>query len=218
MDWWKLGEYRGQPGGYLAYGRITCAFCGERGHWELEYHAEKKKPNSGKKLSFDTLRCGNCAGYVMVLWSGSRDMHEYRVLPWPNNIDSYPEHWPADIGRYWLQAKQNLAIENWDAAVIMTCSAMQLLLRSQGATGKSLFDEVNSLVETGILPPILREWADEIRWLRLPATHPAPGQPATNPKDATDVVYFLDFLLEYLLDLPNSIAQYRDRKGTGSET
>jgi Domain of unknown function (DUF4145) len=163
-------------------------------------------------INFETLKCGNCAGFVMVLWSAGSGLHDYKVLPWPLNYQKHPDHWPADIGRYWLQAKKNILQENWDAAVIMAGSAMQLALRSQGAEGKTFNQEVKHLSAKGILPPIMVDWADEVRWLRNPAVHPEPGQEAVSAKDARDVVEFLDFLLEYLLDLPHRIETYRGRK------
>ena len=95
---------------------------------------------------------------------------------------------------------------------MMAASAMQLALRSFGAKGKTFNDEVKDLAAKGILPPIMVEWADEVRWLRNPATHPQPGQEPTDPKDATDVVRFLGYLLEYLLDLPHQINEYRERR------
>jgi hypothetical protein len=39
-----------------------------------------------------------------------------------------------------------------------------------------------------------------------------PGDDGTDPKDATDVVEFLDFLLQVTYDLPHQIKQYRARK------
>jgi len=131
MDsWWQLGEGSGQLGEELAMYQIVCPFCMERGNFKTAFHAEKKKPNSSKKLNFDTLECGNCKGYAMVLWSASeqgygRGLHNYEVLPWPLKFEKYPEYWPADIGRYWLQAKRNICDENWDAAAVMTRSALQ---------------------------------------------------------------------------------------------
>jgi hypothetical protein len=83
MSWWSLGEGVGQMGTELADWRIACAFCGETGNWGLEHHAEKKKPNEAKRLNFDTLKCGNCGGYVMVLWSAGHGLHDYKVLSWP---------------------------------------------------------------------------------------------------------------------------------------
>ena len=82
MSWWELGE-SGLSGGQLGLHRITCAFCMETGNFKLEHHAEKKKPNSRKTLNFDTYECGNCAGYVMVLWSVSEfgaKIHDYHVF------------------------------------------------------------------------------------------------------------------------------------------
>ena len=108
MSWWELGE-SGYDGGDLRLFRITCAFCEHMGNFECVYHAQKQNPRSGKTLNFDTFKCGNCAGYVMVLWSaneGDARRHDYRVLPWPLELKNYPEYWPDEIGRYWLQAKK----------------------------------------------------------------------------------------------------------------
>jgi len=212
MSWWNLGQGSGFDGTDLSTWRITCAFCGERGNWATEHRAVKKKANDRQQINFETLKCGNCAGYVMVLWSAGDRLHDYKVLPWPLKFEKHPDHWPLDIGRYWLQAKRNIAQENWDAAAIMAGSAMQLALRSKGAEGDTFHAEVKDLAAKGILPPIMVEWADEVRWLRNPAVHPKPGQQATNAKDANDVVRFLDFLLQYLLDLPHEIGTYRGRK------
>ena len=95
MDsWWQLGEWSGHRGGELAIYRIACAFCLERGNFKTVHHAEKKKANGRKVLNFDTLQCGSCGSYALVLWSasemqGSMIAHDYRVLPWPLTADSF---------------------------------------------------------------------------------------------------------------------------------
>ncbi len=214
-SWWRLGEGSGYRGAKLEMYNITCPFCLEKGNFSTAFHAEKKKHNSDKKLNFDTLECGNCKGYVMVLWSAgeySGGLYGYRVLPWPLKIESFPEHWSADVGRYWLQAKRNVKDENWDAAALMARSALQIALREQKARGSSLKQEINDLASKGILPPIIKKWSDEVRELGNESAHPAPGQPATNSEDAKDIVEFLDYLLEYLYTLPYQIKQYRERK------
>ena len=111
MDsWWELGEWSGFHGNELALFRITCPFCMEKGNFKIVHHAEKKKPNNTKRLNFDTLQCGSCSGYVMALWSaassGGGGLHDFRVLPWPLQYEKFPDHWPEDIGRYWLQSKR----------------------------------------------------------------------------------------------------------------
>jgi hypothetical protein len=217
MDsWWQLGEWYGQQGDKLARYQIICPFCMERGNFNTVFHAEKKKPNSDKKLNFDTLECGNCKGYVMVLWSASEHrfgggLHDYRVLPWLLKYEKYPEYWPDAIGRYWLQAKRNIRDENWDAAAVMARSALQIALRNCGAKGKNLKQEINNLAAKGILPPIMKDWSDHVRELGNESAHPDSKQDPTNPQDARDIIRFLDFLLEYLYSLPRRIRQYRER-------
>ena len=216
-SWWDLGEGYGQMGNDLALYQITCAFCMERGNFELIHHVHKQKPNDKRKrLNFDTYKCGNCAGYVMVLWSAGDHLHDYHVLPWSRRYEKFPEHWPEDVGRYWLQAKRNLADENWDAASLMARSALQLALRRNEAKGKNLKSEIVSLTESGLLPPIMKEWSEEVRELGNDTAHPKPGAPATTSQDTKDVVRFLDFLLRYLFTLPHEIKQYRTRGKSSS--
>lgn len=210
-SWWELGEWSGQQGTQLALHQITCPFCMERGNFKIVHHAEKKKPNGSKVLNFDTLECGNCRGYVMCLWSASRNLHAFRVLPWPLKYEKYPEHWPEAVGRFWLQAKRSASTENWDATAVMARSAMQVALRNAGAQGANLKQEIDDLARKGLLPPIMKEWSDTLRELGNDSAHPTPGQPGTSARDAQDIVRYLDFLLEYLYDLPKQIADYRAR-------
>jgi hypothetical protein len=215
-----MGEGYGLRGSELEVRHVTCPFCLEEGKFSIAFHAEKKKPNSSKRLNFDTLKCENCSGYVMVLWSASEfpglhSLYQLKVLPWPVTLTKAPAHWPADIGRYWLQAHRSLKEENYDAAAVMARSALQLALRGAGASGPNLKQEIEGIVKSGVLPPIVGEWAHEVRELANDSAHPAPGQAATDPKDAEDIVQFLDYLLEYLLDLPNRIQEYRTRQKRG---
>lgn len=218
MDsWWQLGEGSGYNGLDLATHRITCPFCMERGNFKSAFHAEKRKPNSQKTLNFETLECGNCKGYVQVLWSAGEHhgfrtgLHDFRVLPWPLSYEEHPEHWPSDVGRYWLQAKRNIASENWDAAAVMARSALQLALRYNNARGNNLKQEIDDLAAKGILPQIMKEWSDKVRDLGNDSAHPTPSKGPTVPHDARDIVKFLDFLLQYLYNLPHDIKQYRER-------
>ena len=212
-SWWTLGDWVGHQGEDLAVWKITCPFCMECGNFEEAFHAEKKKPNSRKKLNFSTLRCGNCAGYVMVLWSVStfRGLHGFEVLPWPLKLDKHPEHWPENVGRFWLQAKRNIIGENWEAAVGMARSTLQVALRDKGAEGKNLQAEINDFAMKGELPPLMKDWADNVRALGNESLHPNPGGKPTDPQDARDIVQFLDFFLEYFYTLPHRIRAYRQR-------
>ena len=213
MDsWWDLGEWSGDLGTELETYDITCPFCMERGNFKVAFHAEKQKPNGHKKLNFDTLECGNCRGYVLCLWSAGSGLHAHRVLPWPLRVERHPKHWPETIGRFWLQAKRSLTDENWDAATVMARSAMQAALRSFDAKGANLKQEIEDLASKGLLPSIMKDWSHALRDLGNDSAHPHPDQEATSPRDAKDIARFLDFLLEYLYDLPQQIKEYRERK------
>jgi hypothetical protein len=215
-SWWDLGEGSGLHGSELEVHQITCPFCLERGNFSFEHRSEKRKPNARKTLHFDTLRCGNCAGYVMVLWSVGVDwgggLYNFRVLPWPLRLEKHPEHWPAEVGRYWIQAHRSAKDENWDAAAVMTRSALQSALRNNDAAGSSLKGEIDDLASKGILPPHMKDWAHELRELGNDAAHPSGSSSAARPDDVRDAIEFLDFLLQYLYTLPHDIEEYRKRR------
>jgi hypothetical protein len=221
-SWWELGEGAGILGETLALYRIECAFCGERGKFERVFHAEKKKPNSRKTLNFDTFRCASCAAFVQVVWSASEHLsshplHQFRAQPWPLGTPDAPDYWPSEVRRCWKQAHNSLQGESWDAAAVMARTAMQAALRERGAKGPNLKAEIANLAERGELPPLMREWSDEVRELGNDATHPDASSDGTEPADARDVVEFLDYLLEYLYDLPKRIVDYRQRREPVSE-
>lgn len=213
MDsWWSLGEGHGYRGSDLALYKIACPFCMESGNFALAFHAEKKQPNGSKVLNFDTLKCGSCASFVQVIWSATRDLHDYRVQPWPLKYDKAPEHFPADVGRYWLQAKKSLVDCNYDAAAVMARSSLQIALRAHKAEGANLKQEIDDLSKKGLLPPLMQDWAHNVRELANDSAHPKPDQPPTTAQDARDIVKFMDFLFEYLYALPKRINEFRDRK------
>jgi hypothetical protein len=218
-SWWQLGEGSGFSGDEFEVYRLTCAFCGEKGNFGLAYHADKKKPNSSKKLNFDLYQCRNCMGYVHVLWSaaefssGFNGLYSYRILPWPIGKAEPSENWPGAVQNYWIQAKNSLRGENWDAATVMARSALQIAVRDRGAEGKSLKAEIEDLASKGVLQPLMKEWSDEVRELANDSAHPNPkANKPTDPQDARDIVRFLDFLLLYLYDLPKDISDYRKRR------
>lgn len=188
MSWWDLGEWSGVHGSTLAKYQIACAFCGEEGNFETVQHLEREKPgNKHKKLNYDTLKCGHCGNYMFAFWSaatsgGVAGIHEYRVLPWRRGTASHPKHWPADAGNYWVEARRSIEGKNWTAAALMARSAVQLVARAHGATGKNLKEEIDDLANKGLILPSMRDFAHEIRVLANEGTHPQPGTVGTTKR------------------------------------
>jgi hypothetical protein len=215
-SWWELGEDSGYQGDELALFRITCAFCLESGHFETAHHVEKKHPDGSKTLNYDTLRCTNCGNFTMVFWSGSGSgsLHNFKTVPWPRETTRFPDYWPPDVGRYWLQAQRSLEASNWDAAAVMARSALQLSARLNGAAGSNLKQEINDLAQKGLLPPVMVEWSHEVRELGNDSAHPSPNSAGASAADAKDIGEFLTTMLTFLYQIPHQIAEYRARKKT----
>lgn len=218
MSWWDLGEWSGYQGSELATYQIPCAFCGAKGNFETVQHLERTKPSGHKTLNYDTLKCGHCGNYMFAFWSansssiGRDGIHSYKVLPWYQSTTGHPGHWPADIGNYWVEAKRSVEGKNWTAAAIMARSAVQLVVRSHGAIGKNLKEEIDDMASKGLILPSMKDFAHEVRVLANEGTHPQPGSKGTSEKDAKDAVEFLSFLLTVMYDLPKEIENYRNRK------
>jgi hypothetical protein len=222
-SWWQLGEGSGYSGNKMEVWRLKCVFCSEKGNFNCIFHEVKQKPNSGKRLNFDVYQCKNCMGFLHVLWSAgefSHSMHglySYQVLPWPIGKPEASENWPPTVQRFWVQAKESLRVENWDAAAVMARSALQFAVRDKGAEGSGLYGEIEDLANKGILHPLMKDWSHEVRELGNDSAHPDPEAAATTPQDARDIVQFLDFLLMYLYDLPKHISDYRQRRDKASD-
>jgi hypothetical protein len=212
--WWSLGDHSGYRGNELALWRLECAFCGEEGNWELAHHLERSggKSRRDKKLNYDTYKCVGCGNLTMVMWSAGDSHHDYRQLPNLLKTTRFPDHWPEEVGRYWLQAQRNIEGSNWDAAALMARSALQLLLRRENATGHTLIKEIDDISRRGLIPPIMQEWAHELRVLGNDAAHPTPGDNGISERDARHAVKFLRVLLTLLHDLPKEIKEFRSPK------
>jgi hypothetical protein len=223
-SWWELGEGIGNQGDKPELWRIECAFCGEKGNFALAYHAEKKKPNSDKKLNFDLYQCKNCMGFVHVFWSAGegfgRGLYSMKILPWPLDAKREPsENWPEGVKRFWIQAHDSIKRENWDAANLMARSAVQFVVREKNAKKGVLKDQIDDLVSKGVLHPLMKDWADEVRVVANESAHPeAPIPEDATPQDSRDIVNFLDLLLTYLYDLPKQIENFRLRKNPAGST
>ncbi|HSX15828.1 MAG TPA: DUF4145 domain-containing protein [Candidatus Saccharimonadales bacterium] len=218
-SWWQFGEGMGQFGTELALYQIQCAFCTERGNWEIVNRETKKKPNGRKVLYFDTYKCGGCANFIMVFWTPSEDsvgghgLHAYRTIPFALGDYEGADYWPNNVTRNWKQAHKALARDDYDAAVLMARSAVQAIVRNKKAKKGKLKAEIDDLVERGVLPLVMSKLAHEVRELANDSAHPEDEDYSADPQDAKDIVEFLDTMLEYVYDLPHKINQRRESLG-----
>lgn len=67
--------------------------------------------------------------------------------------------------RFWIQVHDSLKNENWDAANVMARSALQFVVREKKAVEGRLKDQIDELADKGVLHPLMKDWADEVRLL-----------------------------------------------------
>lgn len=216
-SWWDFGEDTGLNGSTVDINSIECGFCNQKNGYQTLDHKVKKNSSTGKALTYNILQCENCGNYTFLFWSsnahgGRFGRYDYRTLPYPLSQVRAPDHWPADVQRYWKQAHGSIIANNWDAAALMARSALQCVMREQGAKGKNLYQEIEDLKTRGQLPEIMKDFAEEVRELGNDSAHPKVGMEETTEKDAKDVVEFLDIVLDYLYNLPKKINDYRSRR------
>ena len=125
--------------------QYSVRLLGALGNFGTVQHLERKKPSNERKvLNYDTLQCGHCGNYMFAFWSaamfahGSGAAHDYKVLPWHQSTTRHPNHWPLDVGHYWVEARRSIEGKNWTAAALMARSAIQLVARAHGAKEKNL--------------------------------------------------------------------------------
>lgn len=218
-DWWDLGEWSGVSEFTAGRLGIDCAWCGMEDNFRVLHSVDQKHATRPKTIVFQILKCANCGNHTALMRSDSSSssgrpgkMVGFRRMPWPLKVEKAPSYWPEDIGRFWLQSHRAAESKSWDSAAMTIRSALQLAMRHKGARVGRLVDEVKDLVTRGELPPLMGEWANEVRLLGNDGTHPLPGAPGVSSADAQDALKFLDYLLEYLFTLPHQIAEYRNRK------
>lgn len=211
--WWEFGDWSASYGDD-PYGRLRCGFCPSVGRWTVVTKVQNSDPRSGKTLHFDTAKCANCGNHVLVFWTKpvmDNGLHAARQVPWPLDAKPSPsENWPPQAQNYWTQAKDNIGRRNWEAAIILARTALQCVARDKGAGGGTLQTEIDRLGAKGVLPPNMVEWAHTvIRDTGNDFTHPTPDQAPAQEKEARQVVGYLEFVLEYVYDLPKRIESFR---------
>ena len=90
------------------------------------------------------------------------------------------------------------------ASVTLCRGAIQSVLREQGYSGKSLFDEIEDAYDDGALTPELMQFADTIRAFGNWGAHPAgiPSQEDIKTAESDTCIIFLEELMRHFYVLP----------------
>lgn len=143
--------------------------------------------------------CNACRQPLLVKGVGSK------VFPAPQP-GPVSEHVPDPMASDLREAKQCLAANAWNAAVVMARRALQCAAVEQGAPSGKLATQIKWLDDNRKITTAQRQWADAARWVGNHGAHDtepnvAEGQPViTNvtEEDARATVELVDHLFETL--------------------
>jgi Domain of unknown function (DUF4145) len=148
---------------------------------------------------------------------GSQDALKITVRnQWPKADSDAPAFVPPNIGSFFEQGVRALRAGHWDAAGAMFRKTLDTATKAIDSTASSqtLFQRINTLVESGKLTSAMGDWSHEIRLDGNDAVH------SENPEsedDATMLQRFTEAFLTYSFTLPAMVASNRARRAEGGK-
>lgn len=90
----------------------------------------------------------------------------------------------------------------------MARRTLEAVTVDKGASGKTLFERLNNMAASGVLPPTLADWAKEVRLVGNTGAHFDPIT-TVSKEDSAQLISFVRELLKYLYELPAELARRR---------
>ncbi|MFC2043195.1 DUF4145 domain-containing protein [Chloroflexota bacterium] len=184
---------------------------------EIE-HDNGKTQKIIEPFYYALLKCGTCGDYSLL--------GDFEHLL-PKSISGYPVLYPTSdtldpsvpekICKVYAEASRiRLKAPNAYAGQIRR--ALEFLCKNQNATGRILYEQLNSLVEKGTIPPTLGEMTTLIRMLGNIGVHAAEDE--VSIWDAQLIDEFFRSIIEYVYIAPSKISRLKlriDRRNSVQE-
>jgi hypothetical protein len=141
---------------------------------------------------------------------GDIEIEGWHVLEtWPEMVQlTAPVHTPDAIGRRYIEGEEAFRRGNWNAAVAMYRSALDIGTKAMADVPPKLnfFQRLQWLHQNHRITPEMREWADHVRVDGNEALH-EPDE--FTQADAEPLRLFTETFLKYAYSLPGEVAIYR---------
>lgn len=126
-----------------------------------------------------------------------------------------PEHTPAAIAEFYVEARDSLHRGKWTSAAGMLRKCMEVALKefAPDVDAWKLEKRIDKLAADNRITPALQEWAHELRLDGNEALH---GTEPASEGLATRMERLTHFLLVYLYTLPAQVAQARADRENGN--
>lgn len=131
------------------------------------------------------------------------------VDTWPKAAErSIPAHLPETVAKAFRSAENNFtAPDGEDAAAMLYRRAIDVAIREKHPEIKGLLaPRINKLVEKGLLPPSMKDWADQIRLIGNDGAHEPEG---VTMEELKPMRGFTEAFLRYFITIPFEVALRR---------
>lgn len=132
----------------------------------------------------------------------------YQVIIPPQQTSQMP-HLPDAIKRTFAQAEKNMTMPDCEeAAVMMYRKTIETTIKTQypDLEESNLKKQIDKLEKERVIPPVMKEWAHEVRIIGNDGAHESVG---VTRNDAEAAKAFTTAFLQYLINLPKEIEERR---------
>lgn len=134
----------------------------------------------------------------------------YHVIEvWPKLTESaIPNHLPPEVEKAFKGAERNFSMEDGeDAAAMLYRRSIDIAIRIKHPDIKGLLaPRITKLTEIGLLPPQMKEWADQIRLIGNDGAHEPEG---VSKSDLEPMRNFTEAFLRYFITIPFQVSLHR---------
>jgi len=146
--------------------------------------------------------------YIVEDYAGIVRDGPFRVWPRPPHVLSWSV--PGELRREYEQAQACFDAKAYTATVVMVRRTLEGMTNLMGAVGKSLFDKLNSMVQSQQMDQRLYDWADMLRVVGNEGAHFTGTQ--VGREDAEDSLAMCEAILDNIYVLNERFDQFKARR------
>ncbi len=193
---------------------VTCGHCGNVANSKVKSEYTRHITTEWDDHYVTTwrlLECPACNGIILHKTYHDSDMPpkepEDVTILYPTGR-TRPPKLPIEIAKEYEATLKVRKISS-NACAVLARRTLEAICKQQGATGGSLFQQLDSLLKSASIPPLLADIAHLGRQIGNLGAHFGKGE-ATD-EDVDVMLDFLETILEYLYVIPAKVASVKSR-------
>ncbi len=158
------------------------------------------------------VRCTNCDERTYVILKVTNGTHEV-IDYYPKRIPQIDKSFPNDVRDDYIEAIRCFEVNAYKACVVMCRRSLQASALEKGANKSRLVDQLEELMDNGIITQSLYEWTTEIRHEGNIGAHPdKDGLKYVTKDDAQAILHFVEEYLKHVYEMPARVAEKRAKR------